>query len=1383
MSPKPFHRKAPDAAEQHREWLDLVEVSGPFLSLPVLKRHWPSGPDALDKPTRQRLRRAHSAWQADVAAGQRDWIDYVLGELLGWGERLRREGLEGLSLDVAEHDTRLAPSFALVEPEEHVEQRGQADPGERSESDEQAQSAEQVKPDAVRLLGMVCEPGQQPTARLAGSNWAATPADRLAQLCRHHGVELGLVTDGRWWALVRAPRTGVTTTAVFDAVPWPEAAERDVVRAFVSLLGRKRFFAVPEGERLPELLQASEDSQEEITEALGVQVREAVELLVAAFGRASTEQRRRGESELDSVAAHEVYRGAVSVMMRVVFLLFAEERRLLPSDNELYATTYSAGRLYDELERRELESSEEDLQQTYTGWYRLLALFEAVYRGVSHPRLTMHPHDGSLFDPDAFPWLPLNIDDRTVLHMLRSVQHVWVGSGKSRERRTLSFRTLDVEQIGYVYEGLLSYDGFRAEDTTVGLVGKQGREAEVPLRRLEELAADSADTTELAGTLAAEFKDSGIGTAKQLAKRLAPPDAVEREERRKKLLGVTRGDAALTERLLPFRGVIRDDLRELPVVVLGGELFVTESPLRANTGTHYTPRFLAEDVVRHALEPLVYEPGPLTTAEQREWRLKPSEQILKLRVADIAMGSAAFLVAAARYLGGRLLEAWIAEDDERVREYQPQEHAGDSEEDPAVVEARRQVIEHCLYGADINPMAVEMAKLSLWLVSMDSQRPFTFLDDRLVAGDSLLGITSLEQLEYMHLDARKGRAIHERSPVDFTADVRSLVSEVAEQRRELREIDGTTLEGLNSKRALLAEANLKGRRAELAADLTVGAALAHAGRGEKGLRDGSIAAADHARRMEADEARAREQAREWLDTDLPEGNFGRDTLHWPLVFPEVFEDGGFDAVVGNPPFLGGLKLQTALGDSYRDYLVNHLGRGVRGIRGTGDLVAYFTLRLHQLLNQCGQSGIIATNTLAQGDSRRVGLDQIVGDGNTIRRSVKSKPWPSRSAMLEYCAVWITSAVVSDSVSVVADGVPVSGIEVSLDPQSRAQGVPERLFFNKNTAFQGSNVLGSGFTMKPDDAHRIIEKDSRNNDVLYPYLNGQDINSNSDCAASRWVINFHDWTEEKAKSYPECYDQVLRLVKPERSKNKMKSRRELWWQFTGRSPYLLQAIDGMERVVVLTRHTNTVMPVMVSTGQVYSDATVVFATEDTAMLALLSSGQHYWWAKTRGSTLGAGIRYTPSDVFETFPLPELTQELRELGDELDRYRRDVMLTRDSGLTKTYNLVFDPECTDSDIAELRRIHREIDEATVRAYGWQERIDAVGGLDHGFHPVGRETRYTIGPAAQREILDSLLELNHERYQQEVAQGLHDKKKGTAKKATAKKTTNQDDEPKLFE
>lgn len=153
---------------------------------------------------------------------------------------------------------------------------------------------------------------------------------------------------------------------------------------------------------------------------------------------------------------------------------------------------------------------------------------------------------------------------------------------------------------------------------------------------------------------------------------------------------------------------------------------------------------------------------------------------------------------------------------------------------------------------------------------------------------------------------------------------------------------------------------------------------------------------------------------------------------------------------------------------------------------------------------------------------------------------------------------------------------------------------------------------------------------------------------------------------------------------------------------------------------------------------------------------------------------ADINYSPSDVFETLPLPNLTEEMRHLGAQLDTYRRDLMLARQAGLTATYNLVNDPECHDEDIVELRRIHRAIDEAVCRAYGWDDLLDR---LEHGHHPVARETRYTIGPYAQREIVDRLLELNHERYAKEVAEGLHDKK---GKKKSAKAATEPARPPK---
>ncbi|MEU3166999.1 DNA methyltransferase [Streptosporangium sp. NPDC006930] len=369
---------------------------------------------------------------------------------------------------------------------------------------------------------------------------------------------------------------------------------------------------------------------------------------------------------------------------------------------------------------------------------------------------------------------------------------------------------------------------------------------------------------------------------------------------------------------------------------------------------------------------------------------------------------------------------------------------------------------------------------------------------------------------------------------------------------------------------------------------------------------------------------AREQRRRWLATDQVHGSFDRHPIHWPLAFPEVFashvteisENGeslrqpkadgpGFDAIIGNPPFLGGQKLTGTMGVAYREYLVEAIGRGARG---SADLVAYFLLRAHDLLNKGGQAGLIATNTLAQGDTREVGLDQLVQGGVAIRQAVKSKPWPSRSAVLEYCVVWSSRVQPGAGAGAkrFADGVEVPAITPSLDPMSRVTGNPRRLLANTGRSFQGSNILGLGFTMEPDAARAMIERDPRNREVLFPYLNGQDLNSRPDTSGSRWVINFRDWEKGAA----ETYAQVLEKVKPERDANKYsKTARDRWWLFERARPELYGAIAGLRQVVVITLVSKVVMPVMVPTGQVFSHMLGVFATDDTAMLALLSSAPH------------------------------------------------------------------------------------------------------------------------------------------------------------------------------
>ncbi|MEV5018701.1 Eco57I restriction-modification methylase domain-containing protein [Streptomyces sp. NPDC053780] len=1382
--------KALDGRGQHQEWLDLTEVSGPFLTMPVLLQAWPQL-DALDKDQRARLRARHADWQADTTAGRDEWIAYVLRTLLEWGDALTlRQGqdddfaLDRLTLDVLEHNARVRADFALTEPGTDLA----AEP-------DTASAAKRV-----RLLGITVPSGTAPTARPSwGDDWAASPADRLARLLRHHDVPLGLVTDGRWWCLVWAPVGGVTTTAVFDAIGWNEAAERNVVRAFVSLLRRRRFFEYDDSETLVGLLRKSLDAGEEVTEALGIQVRQAVEQLVDAIGRADVSAMERGAPGLraSGVEASEVYRGAVAVMMRVVFLLFAEERGLLPADNEVYARSYSARLLRAELKARADAEGESSLEYTTAAWHRLIALFHAVHGGVQHPELQLPAYDGSIFDPDAYPWLEkssplLPIDDRTVLHMLQSVQEVRVGTGRQRETRTLSFRALGVEEIGYVYEGLLSYDGRRAVETMVGLIGPDGVEHEVPLRELESLAASSRDVKTLARKIYETWKDpKPPASASRLEKLLAPVKDVAAREDARRLLNHACRDAELTERLLPFFGIVRRDLRDLPVVIPAGALFVTESSLRKNTGTHYTPRRLAEEVVLHALEPLVYEHGPLQTADRDAWVPKTAKQILELKVADIAMGSAAFLVAACRYLADRLIEAWEREGREEAVKYRAGRAvdavtAADAESDPVGIEARRQVIEHCLYGVDINPMAVEMAKLSLWLVSMDPTRPFTFLDDRLVAGDSLLGVTSLEQLKAVHLDVAKGDLL------GAEADTERLVAEIIAERHAITEISGDGIDALARKREHLRSVREKTGRLRLVGDLIAGAALATSASGrvpwyeeESGerVRDLFPSAARLARRIAGQNmpddakavAEAKDRAEQWLASELPSGNLGRSPLHWPLEFPEVFQHRrGFDAIVGNPPFLGGPKVSSAMGSAYRSYLVDYLARGVG--RTNADLVAYFTLRMDHLLRDSGQMGIIATNSLAQGDTREVGLDQLMPSYG-IRRAVKSAPWPSSSATLEYCAVWLSGARLEFGSTRSLNGATLnSPITSSLNPETRTKPWVERLEASQGISYNGANLIGDGFFVTREQVQRWRAEDPKSGRVLFPYLNGQGLNAGPVHSTGRWVINFGEMSKQEASEYTEVFNHLECTVKVERAAGRPSAYPGLmdrWWQYWRPRGDMFAALERFEKCIALTLVSKSVMPAMVPAKQVFTHALVVFASDNMGLLAFLSSAPHYWWAIENASTMKMDLRYAPTDVFETLVRPPLTAALCRAGEKLYLFRQRLMQARDAGLTDVYNLFHDPACRDDDIVELRYIHEQIDKATVEAYGWKDLLDETGQtppsdpthetfpLGHGFHETDQGTRYTIGLLARTEIIDRLRQLNHQAYVDEVYLGLHKKPK----------------------
>ncbi len=1170
----------------------------------------------------------------------------------------------------------------------------------------------------------------------------------MAELLRATRVPLGLVTNGERFTLVYAEPDKPTGFADFHAELWFD--ERLTLRAFRDFLSAGALFNRPPEQTLDALYRRSLENQQEVSTTLGRQVRRAVEMFVTALDRADRES---GRALLHGLDGEHIYEAALFLMMRLVFLFFAEERDLLPITNPVYRENYAVSTLHDQLREAADRLGEEVLERRYDAFPRLLAGFRAVHGGIAHDLAVLPAYGGDLFDPDRFPFLegralesdwrstpaqPCPIHNRTVLHLLGALQFLEMKvPGGGREKRRLSFRALDIEQIGHVYEGLLDHTARRATEIVLGLDGKE--ELEVALSELILRRAQPDFVEWLA--------DETGRTAKAIEKALAQStvdDPLRWPE---------------WERVAEFVGLVRRDDNGDPCVIPTGSLYVTAGTARRQTGTQYTPRSLTESVVEHALTPLVYI-GPSEGQPPEAWELLHAGQILDLKICDFACGSAAFLVAAARYLSARLTEAWDAAQSDfgsgvQITPYGhrssglPEEELIPSDPDERGLYALRIVVERCLYGVDRNPLAVEMAKLSLWLLTLQRNRPFTFLDHAIRCGDSLLGVTRRDQIETFGFSPQE----HEVKQISFWRKASNVLFERAlECRLKLESFPVLAASDLERKQALLRQAEEATVMTRLMCDLLVGAALSTT-TGKPPQEDEAFSRkrGELWRQLmetyrydeDVDSWRGaleamRPTVRQLLDAGLRPGSSQHRTFHWPLEFPEVFVNrAGFDAIVGNPPFIGGQKITGALGQQYRDYLVEYIAEGRRG---SADYVAYFFLRAEGLLKTSGTAGLLATNTIAQGDTREVGLDQITARDVTLYRALPSQKWPGE-ANLEVAHIWFRKGPWSGAFML--DGVSVGGITSQLQPPGTVSGRPHRLAANAGKSFQGSIVLGMGFVLEPQVAQRLIDKEPRNRDVLFPYLNGEDLNRRSDQSPSRWAINFHDWPLEKAMEYSDCFEIVERLVRPEREKNNRKVYRDRWWQYGEKRPELYATIADLERVLVIPETTKYCTFSLCPTGIVFSHMTKLLALGDGASAAIVMSSIHEAWARTYSSTLETRLKYITSDGFETFPFPASLHQLESIGERYHTYRRDIMIARIEGLTASYNRFHSLHEVSHDIAALRALHVEMDYAVAITYGWTD-LD----LDHGFHPTKQGIRYTISEAARRNVLDRLLALNHERY-----------------------------------
>lgn len=1335
---------------QHEDWLNLVAPEPPWFTLPVMKRAFANGLD----PAPSHIRAEHkNRWRESRDAVDRtDYVEWLLRDGLGWRADYRRgsDMPPSFVTGVPAQGGVIVPAGvympAVLEPFDPFE------PGEAAEADLAAHVL-------VFVLPAGCDPAQRP-----GDGWSATWVQRAAKCCRHCEVPLALVTDGDYFTLVYADRDSATGAGTWRAAAFE--TEPILLDSLISMLAARRFTAAAEADTPSALLAESVGSQAEVADQLGWQARRAVELLVNAVSRADLDSEGR---LLAGVEPRKVYEAAVTVVMRLVILLVAEEKALLPVDEDLYQRLYSVRTLREDLERERTESPE-TLEIRYAAWHRLLATARAVHGGIRHHSLNVAAYGSDLFHPERYSFLegragrgadrheahnPIPVTDLDVLAVLDALMILRFRSESGvTDTRRLSYRELEVEQIGHVYERLLDHNALRADVAVLGCAGRPGAEPEIPLPDLETASIDGEDA--LVGFLTdAKGNSSGhyVGTDRQVRQWLAQPIP---EPRLAELRAACGGDPVLFERIAPFANLLRTDLRDRPVVFRPGAVYMTETGSNRASGTAYTTRALAEEVATHALAPLCHSPGPQDTADANQWRVRPSAELLNLKVCDPAVGSGAILVAACRYLADRVVDAWIAEHDPRAADL------ATAADDPSVLDARvqalRKVAERCCYGVDRNPMAVEMAKVSMWLTTLARDQPFTFLDHAIKAGDSLLGVWDLDQVRWLHMapSAGRGRArsfdwmTDGRDALDLLQD---RLAEAVRLRRQLHEKTTTTIRDADRKADLHDRSSRRLDAFGAVADLVTGAALASAQEsnpskamnqaleGDLHVLRTALEALDSADEHDLLE-KLSECARQNLDKGRPDGEPLRRPLHWPIAFPEVFADGGrFDAMVGNPPFIGGQRLSGATGGDYREHLVHWIAGGTKG---SADLVAYFFLHAANIARSLGY---LATNTIAQGDTSEVGLARLIDRGWSIHRALSSMPWPG-AATLEIAKLWLTEEAWKGRPQL--DGRWVRGIEEMLYPTSRSGWRKRPLAENAKRSFQGSIVLGRGFMMPPEAARDLITRDPRNADVLFPYLNGEDLNRSPAHTASRWSVNFFDWSEDRAREYPDCYAVIEARVKPERSDKRGKpyeAARRYWWQHLAQRKGLYRTTAGMERVLVIARVSKTVLPTFVPTGQVFADQLVVFAYDDCFHFGVLSSAFHFRWVVRHASTHETRTRYTPTDVFETFPQPSFSELVEKAAEPLDTYRREFMGVEQIALTSLYNRVHDPADRSPAIRKLRDLHSSLDLAVRDAYGWSE-LD----LGHGFYDVrGAGRRFTFAPEAADEILERLLELNRDRYLEE--------------------------------
>jgi hypothetical protein len=986
--------------------------------------------------------------------------------------------------------------------------------------------------------------------------------------------------------------------------------------------------------------------------------------------------------------SQEFYQWQLRLIYRLLFLMVIEERDLIfpkeanKKQRDIYYDYYSINKLRKLSEKRYLADAKySDYWQSIQNTFKL---FEDNKFGSP---LGILPLSGDLFGYKALGVLnESKIDNKVVLECLKNLS-IFKNADTGQIMR-VNYASLNVEEFGSVYEGLLEYD----------------------------------------------------------------PSVAKRDSK------------------YHFEFIKGDD--------------------RSSSGSHYTPDELVQPLIKHSLDYIIQD------------KLKEDNKeaaLLSITVCDVACGSGHILLNAARRIATELAVVRTGED-------QPSPSAFRA--------AIRDVIRHCIYGVDLNPLAVELCKVALWLEAHNPNEPLNFLDHHIKCGNAIVGLAHFKELQNGIADEAFKKLPHDDKDIAATFRNKNKAERKTKGQLSIYDLTGakdnldTVKAGFSQFMAMPEETPEEiSAKAEAYKKLTTGKGWYRL----KQLADLQVAQFFIPKTEETKEMLTTDaKYRTYLNSGAQIQDRGAAMeksaenlfFHWFLEFPEVFSNGGFDCILGNPPFLGGQKITGTYGNDFAKFI-----RYNYTPIGSVDLVTYFFRRIFNIIKEGGFQSLISTNTIAQGSAREGGLEIIKNNG-IINHAVRSMKWPGLAA-LEVSLVTIVKGHWKGGF--VLNGKASNKITTYLDDKEFL-GDPHEIKSNSENSFQGSIVLGSGFILKPIEAKKIIKSNDFYKEVLFPYLNGQDLNNNINQSPSRWVINFFDWNEEKAKNYPSCYEIIEENVRPERTRwKKDKSGNEIigtyalrkplpqkWWIYGEKRPKLYERMNPYDFVIAIAKTAKYIGVSIVSADYVLDQSLTIFTSDRLDYFSVFQSTLCDVFAKKYGTTMETRFRFNV-DIFEKFPIFETYSEaLSKIGIRYNDFRLSLFKSVNLGLTKTYNqfhnkdLFLEVEKLSSKefqkkygketwnlynhlelkksgnisyeeavplILNLRELHKEMDEAVLEAYGWHtdtERWGKAINLRHDFYevdylPENDRVRYTIHPEARKEVLKRLLLLNHEMHDAE--------------------------------